>query len=465
MQQNKLFNQTRIRLALWYSGVMGIVLGLLGFGVYRAIANIHIVILNRELESIAKTLHNSLELKLNQPGQIEAVVQRLLPDICVNGSSCFTSLAIKTKKGCQLNNYTSFDPINQPSHHSFSQISEGNYYLRLLDLRGCLIAFAGNPPMLKDFSEQQQWQFVKDSQGNRYHQFSLLLHTYNQQDWGYLQVGRSFKEFDDYLTTVRWVLFLGSPIALGLVGLSSWWLAGLSMQRIYQSYQQIQQFTADVAHELRTPLAAAQATLESVLRIPQLEKEEARDILSTIERQNRRLITLVQDLLLLSRLDHQSVSLHRQSCCLNDIVNDLVEELAAFALAANIELTAIEQVKQRLYVIGDLEQLYRLISNLMINAIQYTPPMGKVQVILQCHHHHALIVIQDTGIGIPLEEQQRIFDRFYRVNSDRSRRTGGAGLGLAIAKAIIDSHQGNIQIHSEKGKGSIFTLRFPLKST
>ncbi|BAY49460.1 two-component sensor histidine kinase [Scytonema sp. HK-05] len=111
------------------------------------------------------------------------------------------------------------------------------------------------------------------------------------------------------------------------------------MQPIYQSYRQIQQFTADVAHELWTPFAASQATVESALMIPQLDETEARDILQTIQRQNQRLTTLVADLLFLSRLDRQRVPM-RGECCLDDIVNDLVEEFAAMAIAVNVKLTS-----------------------------------------------------------------------------------------------------------------------------
>ncbi|MBW4545334.1 MAG: ATP-binding protein [Symplocastrum torsivum CPER-KK1] len=114
---------------------------------------------------------------------------------------------------------------------------------------------------------------------------------------------------------------------------------------------------------------------------------------------------------------------------------------------------------------GDEEQFYRLISNLIINAIQYTPAEGQVTVVLDHSDHQALIQIQDTGIGIAPSEQTQIFDRFYRVNSDRSRHTGGSGLGLAIAKAIVQAHQGGLQVHSELGKGSTFTIRLPLGVT
>lgn len=119
------------------------------------------------------------------------------------------------------------------------------------------------------------------------------------------------------------------------------------------------------------------------------------------------------------------------------------EEFAAIAFSAKVTLTSAIRVEQPLNIVGDSDRLYRLVSNLIINAIQYTPQFGKVTVVLERGENCAVIQVQDTGIGIPYQELTRIFDRFYRVNSDRSRKTGGSGLGLAIAKAIIKSHQGS----------------------
>jgi signal transduction histidine kinase len=315
---------------------------------------------------------------------------------------------------------------------------------------------------LPSTSGEQLWQTLKDASGNRYDQISLSLHTQDNRPWGYMQVGRSLKEFDDYLAAVRWILGLGLPVAMGFVCVSSWWLAGLAIQPLYQSYKQIQQFTADAAHELRTPLAATQATVESVLRLPHLSDSEARDILRTIGNQNQRLTQLVADLLLLARLERQAVPVRCQRCNLNNVVSDLVEELEALALSAKVTLTSEIRVHQPLDVVGDEEQLYRLVSNLMVNAIQYTPSGEKVYVVLDRSDHQALIQIQDTGIGIEPSEQKRIFERFYRVSSDRSRGTGGSGLGLAIAQAIVQAHHGSLTVQSELGKGSTFTIRLPL---
>src|SRR4028119_508027 len=294
MNQNKLFRLTRWRLASWYGGVMGVILSVCGLGVYEAIAHAHWMTLDREIESVAGTLHDSIEPMLKQPGRLEPEVWRLLPDLCLVDERC-------------LSNTDNFE------RHSLGAIRQGHYYVRILNRSGRPVAVAGILPKgLPSTSGEQLWQTLKDASGNRYDQISLSLHTQDNRPWGYMQVGRSLKEFDDYLAAVRWILGLGLPVAMGFVCVSSWWLAGLAIQPLYQSYKQIQQFTADAAHELRTPLAATQATVESVLRLPHLSDSEARDILRTIGNQNQRLTQLVADLLLLARLERQAVPVRCQ---------------------------------------------------------------------------------------------------------------------------------------------------------
>lgn len=445
MNQNKLFFRTRWRLAGLYAGVMGLILGLSELCLYQVMVHADWQALHRELGSVAGTLHDGLEPKLNQPGRIDPEVKQLLPGLCLGSVACQK-------------------PSEPSERHILGAVQQTGYYARFLDQSGRLIATVGQAPDGLPFQGGAElWQTLQDRNGERYHQISLLLKTNQQTPWGYMQVGRSLAEFERHVSNTQLALVLGFPAAMLLVSGASWWLAGLAMRPVYRSYQQMQQFTADAAHELRTPLAATRATVEDALDMDELPESEARSTLQTIQRQNYRLSQLVQDLLLLSRVDSQKLTLKYQPCCLNDLISDVIEEFEGLAIGSEIQLSTDIRVQQPLLVTGDEEQLYRLLTNLVINAIQYTPKGGNVTVALDRSEHHALIHVQDTGIGIASKDQPRIFDRFYRVNSDRSRQTGGAGLGLAIAKAIVLAHKGSLDVQSELCKGSIFTVLLPLK--
>jgi signal transduction histidine kinase len=447
MHHNKLFWQTRWRLAVLYVGVMGIILGISGVQLYRMAAAAHQTVLDRELESLAKSLQTNLEYTLRQPGQLEPeVASILLPGLCQVKTSCSEpSEAFESDQAL------------------LGRLYPKGYYIRLLDLSRRRIASWGNPPEIASLQQRSAlWQTVKDTVGNEYHQITLPVQTRTSQPWGTVQVGRSLQKVDSELAAFRVVLLLGLPTTMLLVLVASWWLAGLAMRPLYESYRQIQQFTTDVAHELRTPLAAAQATVESTLNVDNLSLGEAQSALQTLERQTQRLSRLVQDLLFLCRLDLPGVPSQPEFCSLNDLIDDLIEEFEPLAINHQVALSAEAKTNQPLRIIGDEAQLYRLVTNLLVNAIQYTPPGGSVWVFLEQEHHQAIIRVQDTGIGIASEEQQYIFNRFYRVMGDRSRQTGGTGLGLAIAQGIVNAHHGSLKVSSQLGQGSTFTVCFPL---
>jgi signal transduction histidine kinase len=445
MRRSSLFNHTRWRLTAWYVGVMSIILSLGALVFYQMLCQAHWHAIHRELESLTGTLHDGLEPVLKQPDRLEPAVEQLLPGVCT------------VNKDCSQHRHLS-------QRHILGTAQQDGYYIRFTDRAGQLLATVGEQPTELPVSKVTElWQTLQDRQGNRYHQISLLLKTSHNQSWGYLQVGRSLQEFDIFLANTRLALLLGLPITMLLVSGASWWLAGLAMRPVYDSYQKIQQFTADAAHELRTPLAATRATVESALEMEFIPEVEVRSTLKAIERQNNRLAQLVQDLLLLSRMDVQGQPSQSYRCCLNTLIKDVVDEFEGLAIAADLTLAVEILILETLWVLGDEEQLYRLVANLVSNAIQYTPQNGKVTIRLDWDDHHALVQVQDTGIGIAPQDQRRIFERFHRVNSDRSRATGGSGLGLAIALAIAQAHQGNIQVQSQLGQGSTFTVKLPIR--
>jgi len=436
--QSQLFDRSRIRFAIWYAGVMGAILTLLGLGVYRAIAHAHKITADSELKSVAESLHRAIEPTVNRPEQLSQIPSQILPDVCVLDPTCLAPLAGP-------------NPLNDSNQYS--------YYIRIVAPDKQLLATAGIRPIGLPIADSSiTLNAVEDQHGQAYHQLAIPLHNNTNAVWGYLQVGRSFRDIDRYLTLVRWCLSIGFLFALAFITFASWWLSALAMRPIYQSYQQIQQFTGDAAHELRTPLAAIQATVESVLRAPHISEDDAQETLTVIGRQNQRLTTLVSDLLLLSRFDSEQPPTLKQRCCLPDILNDIAEEMAAFAMSKEISLSVDIQTQPQLSVMGNEEQLYRLVLNLVNNALTYTPAGGQVMLSLKQQQQEALISVEDTGIGIAPEGQDRIFDRFYRVDRVRSRKTGNAGLGLAIAQAIAKAHHGTLSVTSQLGAGSTFTI-------
>ena len=452
MNSQQLFRRGRTRLAFWYAIVMGLILSLSGLGIYRSLVQSNWISLEREIESIAGTLHDSLEPMLPTSGDLTIVLRRILPELCI------------AEQPCNLNS-----TIIQ--RHTIGISDRSTYYIRLFDHEGKLLAFSPNlPSQIPPTLNPDQWQTFRSTNNIRYHQFTIILHSSganhklnkisNYESWGYLQIGRTLKTFDSEIDRIQWILAIGLPIALFFVTISSWWLAGLAMQPIYQSYRQQQHFTANAAHELRSPLASLLATVEALLHTSDPNPQNTQTMLPIIERQGRRLSDLITDLLLLTSLEQNSIPKNFHSCCLNDLVNDLTEEMSELAIASDIQLTS--QVPSiEINVLGNESQLYRLVSNLIANAIRYTPAQGYVHINLESHNHEAVIAVKDTGIGIPATEQSRIFDRFYRVNRDRDRKTGRTGLGLAIARAIVHQHQGQLFLESEIDQGSLFTVQLP----
>jgi len=429
---------------------MGIILSLSGFGIYRALVQAKWTALEREIESIAGTLHDSLEPTLPASEEPTVILQQIFPELCL------------VKQPCNMN-------PTLIQRHTTGISDRNTYYIRLFDDQGQLLAFSPNQAShLSQTLNPAPWQTWRSADGIRYHQFTTILHgtnnhyiadqTSSHPSWGYIQIGRTLEPFDAEARRIKWIFVVGLPLVLSLVAVSSWWLSGLAMQPIYQSYRQQQQFTANVAHELRSPLASLLATVEAILRVPQSNLQEIQTMLHTVERQGRRLSHLIADLLLLSTIEQNTSSEDFKPCCLNDLISDLSEEFLELAVASDIKLSS-HVPTHLIYVLGHEQQLYRLVSNLIANAIQYTPPGGCMSIHLEQREHKVIVVVKDTGIGIPPSEQHHIFERFYRVNSDRSRKTGGTGLGLAIVQAIAKVHSGQLNVESQPYQGSTFTLQ------
>ena len=230
---------------------------------------------------------------------------------------------------------------------------------------------------------------------------------------------------------------------------------------LLEAYRQQEPFSADAAHELRAPLANLLAVVEAHKTQLSNDPMAGERTLAVVYRQGQRLSSLITDLLLLARLESSEEGAPQQRCSLLQISHDLVEETSEAAAAADVQLFLLAG-EDDLNVFGVESELYRLVSNLLQNAIQYTPRGGEVVMSIRRKGNHGQLQVQDSGIGINPADQQRIFDRFFRTDPGRSRSRGGTGLGLSIVAAIVRRHHGQISVNSKIGSGSVFTVNMPL---
>jgi signal transduction histidine kinase len=230
--------------------------------------------------------------------------------------------------------------------------------------------------------------------------------------------------------------------------------------RLESSFKRMAEFTADASHELRTPICAMRGEAE-VLLLKERKAEEYQEGLVHFIEQFDHLNQMINDLILLSKFDATQVELKMAPLRLDLLIKDLCNLFQVLAEQNKIALKmgTIEEVT----VLGDKARLQQLFTNLIDNAIKYTSE-GSIRVAVEKNQEGALVKISDTGIGIPKEEQEKIFKRFYRVDKSRSRETGGVGLGLSIADWIATSHHGRIEVDSEINQGSTFTVYLPIET-
>ncbi|MDK2928067.1 MAG: hypothetical protein PWR31_1758 [Bacillota bacterium] len=227
--------------------------------------------------------------------------------------------------------------------------------------------------------------------------------------------------------------------------------------RLEAAFERQRQFTADASHELRTPLAVVAAQTEDALHLPALPPE-AKAALITIQAETQRMAKLIAQLLFLARSDSSRLGLEYEELDLAALVRDVAAELAAAAAAKGLEFKV--EAPASLTFWGDQTQLTRLLINLVENAIKYTS-RGQVRVRLTAKEGGIVLAVADTGPGIPPEALPHIFERFYRLDKARSRANGGTGLGLAIARWIVTAHGGRIDVQSQVGRGTTFTVWLP----
>ena len=215
--------------------------------------------------------------------------------------------------------------------------------------------------------------------------------------------------------------------------------------------------TTDVAHELRTPLMAIQATVEAMIDGVYKPTE---DRLNQVNSEVKRLSRLVDALLRLSRLENRANPMKEEVIDVGDLISGLVKTHEAFVNDSG--LTLKYEMQKNVIIKGDADMIRQATANLISNAVRYTPEGGTVTVRVRHGEIMADIVVEDTGIGLSPEEARMVFSRFWRADAGRNRDTGGLGVGLAVVKEIVDRHHGWVQVEGKKGEGARFTIRIPL---
>ncbi|MFZ4450640.1 two-component system histidine kinase PnpS [Salibacterium aidingense] len=220
-------------------------------------------------------------------------------------------------------------------------------------------------------------------------------------------------------------------------------------------------FVANVSHELKTPVTSLKGFTETLLDGAMEDEKARKQFLDIIWKEGDRLQDLITDLLELSRIEQEFFQLNWQTVDVTRAFHEVLELLTPSM--EEKELTLTSRQEENIYMDGDTARVKQIMINLMNNAIAYTPENGSIHAEVKKQGHYVVLIVADSGIGISKEEWPRIFERFYRVDKDRSRNSGGTGLGLAIVKHLVEAHQGSIDVESEKNAGTTFTVYFPLE--
>jgi two-component system, OmpR family, manganese sensing sensor histidine kinase len=437
-----MFQETRRRLALWYTAVTAALLILFASGFYWYVRETLIERVDDTLHHVVEVVERSLVLE-----QSFGPDRQLHYQVNVDASFRSNAEAVDDDR-IDLEWFSSRrDPL-------WSTLSE---------------------PLALPIHVLQNGETVRIRPDYVLRQLTQRL-EYRGDILGYLRVSHPWFEVAKPTRELFVDLAVGLTVMIGFVAAVGWFLSRLAIQPLQESYQYLRQFTADASHELRNPLALMQTTVQVALSDPDITPKEQRQQLEVLERLTQRLGHLVNDLLFLARQDSGMVQPQLQPCPLDALLMEILEEQSSTASAKNIQLTLDlgeaelepENGIEPFTLKGDYDQLARLFSNLVSNSLQHTPAGGSVELKLEQTNRYLQVLVKDTGMGIPESALPHVFERFYRVDPARPRTSpptpvsnSGTGLGLAIAKAICETHQGQIRVDSKVGQGTTFKVTLP----
>lgn len=247
--------------------------------------------------------------------------------------------------------------------------------------------------------------------------------------------------------------------SLSIVFVGSFLISKFALLPIKRSWQKQLDFTADASHELRTPLTVIRTNLEIVLDNQNETVESQMKWLTNIEAEHMRMTKLVDDLLTLSRADTGEQNLYQSTFLIDEVIQKVVDTFKPVCEQKQISLTSA--IEPHISFHGDENRISQLIVIFLDNAVHYTSSGGDINLILQRKDKGLELTVRDTGSGISKADIKNIFDRFYRVANTRQQHPDGSGLGLSIAKWIVEQHNGSIDVKSNLGNGSTFFINFP----
>ena len=454
---NVLFQSTRRRLALWYTSVTAILLLLFAIGVYFYVRTTLVDRIDDTLKHVVEVVDRSL------------VIQPLA----------------ETRGRYGVNIDASFN-------RNVKGIEDDRIDLEWFNPEQELLWSTFEQPIDYPLHFHRNTETVYLDNNRTFRQIVQKVEL-EHRVLGYLRVSHPWFEVTKPIKQLTNDLIVGISLMIVCVGGIGWFLSGIAIEPIEVSYSSLKQFTADASHELRNPIATIQTNVQMALAYPEAEPQLQQRQLQIIERLTQKLGRLVNDLLFLARSDSGMVQQEWQPVPLDALLIDVIEEqrIAATQKSLFLSLHIVEPKlagefnEEDVFIVqGDWDRLSRLFTNLIANAIEHTDKPteardASVEVELEIitlpktirrrekNRQHALVVrVKDNGTGISETDLSHIFDRFYRADPARSAKREnntptGAGLGLAIAKAITENHQGQISAESMIGKGTVFTITLP----
>jgi len=381
------------------------------------------------------------------------------------------------------------------------RLSQTGLAVRLTDASGKVADGLGSVASMPPSAPLQPGSVTLNGRDGRWRVYSSPIQDTSGHVRGWLQAAQSLAPIEETMLNLRREVMLAVPVVVLIAGLSGLFLAGRALRpvdqitrtaqaigggdlrcrigwhgpsdelgrlaatfdrmldRLQAAFERERRFTADASHELRTPMTALKGRIGVALSQPRTT-EEYEATLHDIEREADRLIRLCNDLLLLARLDQGRLPAQAETVDLGDLLGATVEQVRPLAEARGLAVT--EELEEGLVAQGYVDHLIRLFLNLLDNALKHTPRGGQESVRARRVGGQACVAIRDTGPGIAPEHLPHLFQRFYRVESGRSRDSGGAGLGLAMASEIACWHGGALEVESELGAGTAFTVLLPL---